>query len=267
MTEPSIYDTHYSSLNADVYRTIRAETFGEDLGQTSWITANECDEFCRWLGLSAGKRVLELACGTGGMSLRMAAQYGAQVVGTDINPAGIDAASTKARELGLQDRAHFQIVDADARLPFADSSFDMAFCNDAMNHLQNRPHVLKEWHRILRPGGRCLYTDPVVVTGWITKEELATRSSIGSFLFTCAGVNETLLRAAGFRVLLTADATQNVVDTSGRWHAARTRLQAALRKLEGDESFVRMQEFLITVNRLCSEKRLTRLVFMAERPA
>lgn len=265
MTKPSMYDTHYSEMDADVYHAIRAETYGEDLGQTSWITAAECDEFCRWLGLVPGKRVLEIACGSGGVALRMARLGGAEVVGTDINPSGIAAASARAKAVGLQDRARFQEVNADETLPFADGSFDVVFCNDALNHLHDRPHALSEWHRVLRPGGRCLYTDPVVLTGWITKDELAARSSIGSFLFTCAGVNETLLRAAGLRVLLTADCTQNMADNSGRWHAARERNQGPLRQLESDEAFAKMQEFLGTVNRLSSERRLSRWAFMAER--
>ena len=77
MTETvDLYDSHYSQVEADAYRAVREEAFGEDLGQTSWITAAECSEFFRWLGLRSGQAVLEIACGSGGVSLRMAREFG-----------------------------------------------------------------------------------------------------------------------------------------------------------------------------------------------
>lgn len=60
-----LYDSHYEKVEAGVYRAVCEEAFGKDLGQTSWITAAECDEFCRWLDPGSDKRVLEVACGSG----------------------------------------------------------------------------------------------------------------------------------------------------------------------------------------------------------
>ena len=72
----NLYDSHYAKVEAEVYRAVRAETYGEDLGQASWITTAECDEFCRWIGLEAGRKCLEIACGSGGVSVRMAQRLG-----------------------------------------------------------------------------------------------------------------------------------------------------------------------------------------------
>ena len=71
----------------------------------------------------------------------------------------------------------------------AGSDLARTFRIDAFNHLQHRGLVLSEWRRVLRPGGLALVTDPVVVTGAVTDEELMTRSSIGRFLFTPPGLN------------------------------------------------------------------------------
>lgn len=260
-----LYDSHYSQVEADVYRAIREEAYGEDLGQTSWITAAEYGEFCRWLGLRSGQGVLEVACGSGGVSLRMAGEFGVSVVGIDINPAAVSAARERALRQGLQNQGSFHVADASGRLPFEDESFDIVFCNDAINHLPDRRGVLAEWHRVLKPGGRCLYTDPIVVTGWLSNAEIAARSAIGFFLFTPVGANEAALRDAGFRVALTADVTENVAQTSARWHDGRAKRRAQLSSMEGEPRFEELQAFLSVVRRLSSERRLSRFAFMGEK--
>jgi len=65
--------------------------------------------------------------------------------------------------------------------------------------------LLGECRRVLRPGGRLLYTDPVVVTGLASSEELATRSSMGYFEFCPPGVNERLIGQAGFELVWAED--------------------------------------------------------------
>lgn len=261
-----LYDSHYSRIEADVYRAVRTDTYGEDLGQASWTTSAECDELCRWLGLEAGDRVLEVACGSGGVSVRMVRRWGATAVGMDVNASAVSAATARARAEGVEDRAEFRRADAAEALPFGAASFDAVFCNDAVNHFPDRGRVLAEWHRVLRPGGRCLYTDPVVVTGCLSSAEIAARSSIGHFVFTPTGANEALLREAGFRVVLTADVTGGVARTSERWHAARAARREELCRLEGEAGFEELQAFLTVVHRLASERRLSRLAYVGEKP-
>jgi len=261
----NLYDGHYGNVEADLYRAVRLEAFGEDLGQTSWITAPECDEFCRWLGLRADQSILEVACGSGGTAVRIAERFGVSVVGIDINESAVLAATTRARACTVHDRVEFRVADANDALAFPDESFDALFCNDSINHLRDRPRVLAEWHRVLRPGGRCLYTDPIVVTGCLSNAEIEARSSIGFFLFTPKGFNEAFIRAAGFRSVLTADVTASVSRTSQRWHKARSGRRQALCELEGETTFDELQRFLTTVHTLASEGRLSRFAFMGEK--
>jgi SAM-dependent methyltransferase len=261
----NLYDAHYSQLAADLQSQVRRETYGEDLGQASWLTLDELRGWLPWLRLDAAQKALEVACGSGGVTCQLARETGATCVGVDINAHGIEAASRRAERDGLTPRVAFQIVDASRRLPFPDESFDVVLCNDSINHLADRAAVLQDWHRVLRPGGRLLVTDPIVVTGQLSNEEIRMRSSIGFFLFTPVGCNERLLHEAGFTLDDTCDVTDAVAAVSSRWRAARARRGPQLASVEGHETFDGLQRFLQAVHILASEHRLSRYRYLASK--
>ena len=153
----------------------------------------------------------------------------------------------------------------DRRLPFDGGTFDAIVCIDSMNHFRDRPGVLREWHRALKAGRRILFTDPVVLTGPVSNEELAARSNIGFFLFVPPEATERMVEEAGFTLLRREDVTSNIELTSGRWHAARERRRADLLQIEGEERFEGLQRFLAAVHELTRERRLSRFVFVAEK--
>jgi len=260
-----LYDGHYSNLEAETYQEIRNETYGEDLGQASWITVEECDRFCGWLHLQPSAQVLEVACGSGGFSAYITQKYDVEVTGVDINQEGINAATERAQREGLTAKLHFQVADASKRLPFPGASFDAVFCNDSINHLPNRLQVLKDWFRLLKPGGRLVYTDPILVTGQLSNEEMTIRSSIGHYLFTPPGINEELLEKAGFGLVHVEDVTANVTLTAGRWHTAREKRKDVLLQFEDQERYDRLQQFLRVTSQLAREGRLSRHAFVARR--
>jgi SAM-dependent methyltransferase len=260
-----LYDGYYGRLAVDPLVAVRRETYDEDLGQASWITLAEAREFFRALELGPGRTALEVACGSGGITCRMAFETGAMCVGIDINAQGIEAADRRAREQGMAAQVSFRLADAGHRLPFPDQSFDAIFCNDSINHLPGRLEVLRDWHRLLRPGGRLLFTDPIVVTGQLTNEETRARGSIGFFLFTPVGCNESLLAQCGFLVREVRDVTQAVASISRKWRDARGARRDALAKLEGEEGFEGLQRFLEAAHTLASERRLSRYMYLASR--
>jgi len=258
-----LYDTHYSHLAAIAQTEVRRETYDEDLGQSSWITLAEAREWFRLLQLGPASRVLEVGCGSGGITRRLVAETGASAVGVDINPHGIDAAAAAALREGLSARVSFELVDAGKRLPFADASFDALFCNDAINHLPDRASLFVDWHRVLKPGGRLLFTDPIVITGPVTSEEIRARSAIGFYLFLPAGCNERLLEQTGFVVQEIRDVTDAEASVSARWRDARARRRDALTAVEGEQGFDGLQRFLDAVCTLSRERRLSRFAYLA----
>jgi SAM-dependent methyltransferase len=182
------------------------------------------------------------------------------------NERGIAAANEQARAQGLEERARFQVVDAGQRLPFEEGTFDAAICIDAINHLPNRPQVLAEWYRVLKPDGRLLFTDPITMTGLISAEEVAIRSSIGYFLFAPPGEDERMIQETGFELIMREDVTGNTASVAQRWHDARASYRDELIKLEGEATFEGTQRFLSMAHRLASGRRLSRFVFLARKP-
>jgi len=257
---------NYGHFTEEVLKAIRKETYGEDLGQNGWTTVDEYNSFISWLGLVADDHLVEVGSGSGGPALYIARKVGCRVTGIDANEGGIAAATQSAVEAKLTDRLSFRMSDADAPLPFVENAFDALICIDAMNHFLNRLNVLCEWNRILGPGSRALFTDPVLITGPVTNEELALRSSIGRFLFVPPGINEKLIENAGFHLIEAKDASENAALVSGRWHQARQRYRDALLKIEGQEHFEGLQKFFDAVHRLTSERRLSRVVYVVEKP-
>ena len=258
----SFYGTYGHS--DEILDAVRKETFEPDIGQNSWLTADEFDRFISWLDVSPEHHVLEVASGSGGPARYLARRAGCRVIGIDASEEGIATATRDAVAAKL-DRLNFQRADANAPLPFDGDSFDALVCIDAMNHFPDRLNVLREWHRVLRPGRRAVFTDPVVITGPVTNEELATRSSIGLFLFVPPGVNERLIESAGFRLVRQEDVTENAAAVSGRWLLARQNRRDALIGIEGEERFEGLQEFFAAVRSLTSERRLSRIAYLVEK--
>ena len=260
-----LFDSTYGNFTEAVLQAVREETFDRDIGQNSWLTADEYDRFLTWLQPNPEHHVLEVASGSGGPAVYLASRARCRVTGIDSNPAGIAAAAKSAAHARLSERVRFRLADANESLPFDSAHFDSLFCIDSMNHFPDRLATLREWQRVLRPGGLAVFTDPVVVTGPVTNDELALRSSIGRFLFTPPGINEQLISSAGLRLLWQEDVTASAALVSGRWHAARHRHRESLLEIEGEERFAGLQRFFETVHRLTSEKRLSRIVYLAEK--
>jgi SAM-dependent methyltransferase len=268
MTEqPAVrhYDAQYGQFASQLYAEIRTTAFGEDIGQNGWVTASEHDLFIKWLDLDPASHLLDVASGSGGTTLRVARLTGCRVQGIDIHPAGVSAATQAAHDQNLSHHARFHVGDASQRLPFPDATFDGLICIDAVNHLPDRPSVFREWARVLRPGGRLIFTDPIVVTGALTNADIAVRASIGFFLFVPPDLDEQLLRESGFEPSHVVDRTENMAESARRWHEARAARASDLRRIEGDATFEGQQTFLDVAARLASERRLSRLAIRAVR--
>ena len=101
--------------------------------------------------LKPGMRVLDAGCGPGSITVGLASRLvPGEIVGIDQDPQGIEAARQLAASLGIAN-ARFDVASLDA-LPFGDQEFDGAFLHAVVQHLSDPVKVLRELHRVLRPG-------------------------------------------------------------------------------------------------------------------
>ena len=266
-----LFTNTYANFTESVLAAVREETFGEDIGQNSWVTADEYELFIAWLRLTPSSYVLEVASGSGGPALHLAQRSGCRVTGVDVNAHGVLNAERAAQKSGMGERAKFRLAStrspmaASAALPFNAAQFDALMCVDSMNHFPDRLQSLQEWWRVLKPGTRAVFTDPVVITGTVTNDELAQRSSIGLFVFAPRGLNEELIVKAGWTLIEQVDMTDNAAIVSRRWRDARLRFRSELLQIEGEERYEGVQKFLHAVHRLTSERRLSRIAYVVEK--
>jgi ubiquinone/menaquinone biosynthesis C-methylase UbiE len=260
-----LYNSAYTNYASDPYRQVRIETYGQDFGQTSWVTTEESAEIPRLLGLRPDSSVLEVGCGSGGYALYLAEKTGCQIVGVDINEPGIRSAKELGQTSALGSRARFEQCDVSKNLPFDGETFDAVFSNDVLCHVPGRLTVLVEMFRVLKPGGRMLFSDALVIGGMISAEEIATRSSIGFYFYSPPGENERLLKQARYSEVSTTDTTENAARISKKWRDAREKRKGELVAAEGAANFEGLQRFLACVHTLTSEKRLRRCLYFASK--
>ncbi len=111
------------------------------------------------LGLDASRRVLDLGCGTGTLTLLLKqACPEAEVIGLDIDPKVLRAARNKAEKKGMNIPFHQGMSD---ELPYPDRSFDRVVASLMFHHLtyENKRRTLHEVFRILKPQGELHIAD------------------------------------------------------------------------------------------------------------
>ena len=104
----------------------------------------------RAAGAAPGRRVLDIACGTG-VAAQAAADVGARVTGVDFSPAMLALAGS------LHPGIAFEAGDAE-RLPFPDAHFDAVISNFGIHHVERPERAIAEARRVLVPGGTFAFT-------------------------------------------------------------------------------------------------------------
>ena len=124
-----------------------------------WWTTEQLQRAADVLGLSEVRDVVDVGCGLGhwGRSLARVLPAGAHVTGIDREPQWVRDAPRGATASGVT----FSFAQGDAlALPLPDACADLVTCQTLLIHVADPRAVLKEMHRVLRPGGRVLLAEP-----------------------------------------------------------------------------------------------------------
>lgn len=174
MTKPSYSEAvstardYYNSDDADrFYSTVWGgedihvglyEADDDSIATASHRTVQRMEALCPELG--PGARVLDLGSGYGGAARHLARTHGCHVVGLNLSDVENQRARRMNEEQGLGDR--IEIVDGSFEaIPHPPASFDVVWSQDAILHSGDRASVIAEVARVLKPGGRFVFTDPM----------------------------------------------------------------------------------------------------------
>ncbi|HID86993.1 MAG TPA: class I SAM-dependent methyltransferase [Anaerolineae bacterium] len=146
------------------------------------------------------KRVLDAGSGNGSLVVALA-RRGYRVEGVDLSPACVAYSRGLIQRLGLAGRAAVRVGDV-ARLPYPDESFDGLTSGEVLEHVPDDRRAVREFHRVLRPGGVCVVTVPLgkdlgPLDRWAGHRRRYDQEGLRE-LFEEAGFRVELLRPWGF---------------------------------------------------------------------
>lgn len=260
------YEAFYREFDSPLMRQLRREAYGEDIGQHSWVSAEELRADVQRLNLSSSNHFLDLGCGACGPLAFVQHTTGCTGVGLEINASALRAGRQRAAEPGVAGKLLLQEADLNLPLPFDPGTFDAAMSLDVVLHVRDRAAVFREVARVLKPGGRFLFTDAGVVTAPISSDEVHRRSTHGYMQFAPEGWNEALLESAGLRLLESDDRTSSVVKNASGRLAAMNRHAAELESHFGKVHCRSQQDYLESVIELAQRGALSRFMYLAESP-
>jgi len=110
-------------------------------------------ELIKLSGFTSDMHILDVGCGVGGSTRRLADEVGCRVTGIDLSDEYIDAAEKLTRVFRMEEKVKFQAGSA-LEMPFADNSFDGAWSIQMGMNIEDKLAWMKDVFRVLKPGGR-----------------------------------------------------------------------------------------------------------------
>lgn len=146
----------------------------------------------------AGQRILDVGCGTGTAEIKLSRLRLSQVQLVAVDLLVDRVIEARAQASAHNFRASFAAADA-CVLPFADGTFDSAFCVAVLQHIRDVPQAVGELARVTRPGGRIVAVEP---------------DNAGRYFYSSSEAGRQAYEAAGIFFLTLAQARGDATDPS-----------------------------------------------------
>ena len=182
--------------------------------------------------------VVDVCSGMGGPACYLAWKTGCDVTGLDLTASRVEGATELTRLAGMSDRVRFAHGNALA-MPFADASFTLAIAQEAFAHVPDKPRLVAECARVLRPAGRLVLSD-ILHRGMLSAQDMQ-RLFDGMAFSEIATVERytELLRARGLEVVRVTDLTEEWTQILVDRHAMYRSLESQTVGCLGREHFER----------------------------
>lgn len=162
-----IAEEYYDSVDADQFyfnvwggEDIHVGLYQNEGEPIATASRRTVERMATKLDLGPQTRLLDLGAGYGGAARYLADKYGCHVTCLNLSETQNERNRQMTRERGLDSRV--DVVHGNfEHLPFDDASFDCAWSQDAFLHSGARQRVIEEVARVLRPGGKIVFTDPM----------------------------------------------------------------------------------------------------------
>ena len=133
------------------------------LGIDNYWRAKTTNRARQLLGNNASPRILDVATGTGDLANSMAKIAGAKVTALDLSPEMLVLARKKYPQITF-------IEGYAEKLPFGNASFDVVSAGFGVRNFENLNEGMREFHRVLKPGGHALIIEPMIPRNSIMKK-------------------------------------------------------------------------------------------------
>ena len=164
-------------------------------------------------GIRDGMEVLEVACGVGGASRYVAQRFDVRVIATNLSRVQLAIAAERTA-VGIADRISYEYADFQA-LPYEDNRFDVWWCMLSVLHAVDKPKVVEEAFRVLKPGGRMVLTELTAAEGLETNTLKNISADAHSPGLWSMSQYDRAFNEAGFLVLEREDWSERAV---WAWH-------------------------------------------------
>ncbi len=178
--------------------------FLEKLWGDGYLSPGGVEEVGRLLdGIDfSGRTVVDIGCGSGGITAGLVADFGAsKVIGLDVEAPVCARASARAAAAGVADKVEIRQIEPGFPLPLEDASIDIVFSKDSIVHIADKETLATEVFRVLVPGGWFVASDWLISHDGEPSSEMAEYIKSEDLGFGMASPQryQSALQRAGFR--------------------------------------------------------------------
>ncbi len=199
----SEFTKDYRLGQTETMLAIERAVCGCDYGGTSWTTRSEADRIGRLLALEPGKRLLDVGAGSGWPGLYVARNTGCDLALVDLPFEGIRIAAERAAADQLSGACWVAVSDG-ADLPFRDGGFDAISHSDVLCCLDAKRSVLTSCRRVIRPGGRMVFTVLFIPSG-LSERDHARALELAPAFVAAEVAYPDMLRQTGWEITERSD--------------------------------------------------------------